>query len=86
MLLKNSVCTRGVIEAALERIFPLGDNRWVTQAAVMVLLQVALDGLRLALALHTNVIASLYNKTPLIVLLPLFLTPSSSSLHNPGDQ
>lgn len=42
-LLKNSICTRGVIEAALERVFPLRDNRRVTWAAATLLLQVAME-------------------------------------------
>lgn len=42
-LLKNSVCTRGVIGAVLERVFPPRDHRRVTRAAATLLLQVALE-------------------------------------------
>lgn len=33
ILLKNLICTSGIIEATLDRVFPLRDNHWMTQAA-----------------------------------------------------
>lgn len=70
-LLKNSICTRGaVIEAALERVFPLRDNRWVTWAAATLLLQVALEIASDGHWLRIQMQLPRYNKTSLAMLCP----------------
>lgn len=69
-LLKNSICTRRVIEAALERVFPLRDNRRATWAAATLLLQVALEIASDWHRLRIQMQLPLYTKTSLAMLCP----------------